>query len=105
MPEAARVEFSESYAKHLLEVFRGILALTRETHVKQLEFPAPTHTFPGRPRVQPLIILPNLSAEPIVSYYRRRAKGYSFVREVLAKHFGEEALARMHRLQSGTGAS
>ena len=37
--EAARLKLEESYRKQLDELFKGILALTRETHVKQLEIP------------------------------------------------------------------
>ncbi len=39
--EAGRLKLEEAYRKQLEEVFKGILALTRETHVKQLEIPAP----------------------------------------------------------------
>ena len=35
-PEAARLELGKRYRKHLEDLFRGALALARETHVKQL---------------------------------------------------------------------
>ncbi len=39
--EAVKLKLEESYRKQLEELFRGVLALIRETHIKQLEVPAP----------------------------------------------------------------
>ena len=39
-PEASHLICGEEYRKHLEELFKGTLALTRETHVKQLAVPA-----------------------------------------------------------------
>ena len=39
MPEAEHLALDVTYRKQLLELFKGILALTRETHIKQLEIP------------------------------------------------------------------
>ena len=39
MPEAQRLKLDESYRKELVGLFKALLALTRETHIKQLEVP------------------------------------------------------------------
>lgn len=95
MPEASRLRLGESYRKALLDLFRGVLALTRETHVKQLLLPAGS----AAPRVPPVIVYvrPELSAEPLVTYYRRRAESYDFIRKALLDTFGPAGLASIHR--------
>src|SRR5262249_22170748 len=45
--ESERLKLEESYRKQLEELFKGILTLTRETHIKQLEVPAPGARAPG----------------------------------------------------------
>jgi hypothetical protein len=51
-----------------------VLALTRETHVKQLEIPAPgAAPFPGGKPPVIINIATELSAEPLVSYYQSLA--------------------------------
>jgi hypothetical protein len=98
-PEAPRLRLNESYRKQLLELFKGILALTRETHIKQLEIPAAgSAAFSNEPKKVIIEIRPDLSAEPLVTYYNRRAQSYHFVRTVLEQAFGEAALANLHRL-------
>ncbi len=37
--ESEHLALDESYTDQLLELFKGAMALTRETHVKQLEVP------------------------------------------------------------------
>jgi hypothetical protein len=39
MPEAQRLRFQPRYREQLVELLKGILTLTRETHIKQLEVP------------------------------------------------------------------
>ncbi|XXT25341.1 hypothetical protein WME94_27815 [Sorangium sp. So ce429] len=99
-PEASRLSLERRYGELLLELFRGILALTRETHVKQLAVPLAGCAEPALRRRPSVVIdvLPELSAEPTVSYFLRRALGYRFVRRTLEGTFGEEALARIKRL-------
>jgi hypothetical protein len=94
MPEARHLELDASYRKQLLELFKGILALTRETHIKQLEVPL------AGAAMQPIMIhiAPELSAEPLATYYLRRASSYSFIRNILESTFGAPALEKMHRL-------
>lgn len=95
MLEASRLELDASYRKQLLELFRGILALTRETHIKQLELP-----LAGAARMPQVIIriVPELSAEPLATYFFRRAQSYAFIRQVLENSFGANALMKMQRL-------
>jgi len=84
---------SDSYRKQLLELFKGALALTRETHIKQLEIP-----MVGAAAMPEITLRPKLSAEPIATYHQRRAESYKFVRQVLENAFGAEALRKMRRL-------
>ena len=96
-PEAAHLRYSKAYRKHLEDLFRGILALTRETHVKQLESPAAGAYMPP-PTVH---IRPELTVEPLATSYRRRADSYAFVRGVLERAFGRGALGALHRETAG----
>ncbi|HEV3122532.1 MAG TPA: hypothetical protein VGY53_11545, partial [Isosphaeraceae bacterium] len=98
MPESGHLQAGEGYRKQLLELFKGILALTRETHIKQLEVPMAGAMAPMRPRRPEVTIRPDLTAEPLATFYRRRADAYRFVRGVLTDTFGAEALKQMHRL-------
>ena len=98
MPEAEHLAMDATYRKQLLELFKGILALTRETHIKQLEVLYKSDDFkpPGEEVV--IRIYPELSAEPLATYYFRRAWSYYFIRTVLEGTFGPSALENMHRL-------
>jgi hypothetical protein len=98
MPEAPHLRLSESYTKQLLELFKGILALTRETHIKQLEIPMAGSAALLRPARPQIFINPDLAAEPLPTSYQRRADSYQFVRAVLEESFGAEALRKLHRL-------
>jgi hypothetical protein len=98
MPESARLEMDASYRKHLLENFKALLALTRETHIKQLEIPMVGAALGP----MGVTIRPELGAEPLPTYYFRRALSYRFIRTVLEKTFGAETLKSMHR-QTATG--
>lgn len=96
MREHEHLEFDPSYAKQLLELFKGILALTRETHIKQLEIPMVGSAMP-RPETV-IRIRPELSAEPLATHYYRRAWSYVYIRWVLEQVFGAPALEQLHRL-------
>jgi hypothetical protein len=99
MPEAHRLKLDESYRKQLLALFKAVLALTRESHVKQLISPAVGAAMRGREVV--IHVAPELAAEPLPTYYLRRAESYRFVHEVLTEFFGAEALRTIHRLTPG----
>jgi hypothetical protein len=94
-PEAARVQFGERYRTHLEDLFRGALALARETHVKQLAVAVAGCAGPSQ---RPILVRPALAVEPLPSLFARRAASYRFVRSVLEEAFGAEVLAGLHRL-------
>jgi hypothetical protein len=96
MPEGERLELDKEYRKLLLELFKGLLTLTRETHIKQLEITLCGAA--GRRKEVYIDIAPALSAEPLVTFYLRRALGYRYVRGVLEDTFGPGQLERLHRL-------
>jgi hypothetical protein len=96
MPEAAHLSLSDEYRKLLIELFKGILALTRETHIKQLELPVVGMA--GDWKRKTIDVLPELSLEPLPTFYLRRALSYRFVRSVLEECFGAGELERIHRL-------
>jgi len=96
MPEGKRLRCDDDYRRQLDELFKGVLALTRETHVKQLDS---LRTIAAIPEREPVVrINPQLTIEPLPTYYLRRALGYSQVRATLASTFGESALGSLHRL-------
>ena len=100
-PEGKRLDRNEEYVKHLEELFKGTYALTRETHVKQLDFPAPGAAAEDGPPVverEKVYIAPETHVELLPTMYLRRALSYQFVRKVLEDTFGKESLAQMHRL-------
>jgi len=93
--EARKLDLGEEYRKTLEQLFKGILALARESHVKQLEAPS---TGSGMPAFR---LKPDLSVEPLPTHYLRRALGYRFVREVLESTFGAGTLRELKRLTVG----
>ncbi len=96
VPEAERVEFSKDYSKRLEELFKGAYALTRETHVGALEcYSMGIVSGPARIEVS---ISPELSVEPLMTCYGRRADSYRFVRQVIETRFGLASLASIRRL-------
>lgn len=102
LPEANRIVFGEHYCNHLEELFRGALAHTRETHVKQL---AIAMAGSGLRREPTIFVSPGLGVEPLPTLYARRAASYRFVRAVLAEIFGTDALSRIHRLSEEAPSS
>ncbi|MFN0017265.1 MAG: hypothetical protein ACKVP0_03335 [Pirellulaceae bacterium] len=99
-PESKQLKPNEEYLKHLEELFKGTYALMRETHVKQLEFPAPASEAPGEPKKEreKVFISPDPHVELLPTMYLRRALSYRFVREVLWETFGHQNIGQMHRL-------
>jgi hypothetical protein len=94
VPEACRLRLEPRYRHHLERLFKGMLALTRETHVKQVKAAVGGCAF----RREVIYVEPDLSVEPLPEVYRRRAAAYHFVRGVLVEAFGDNALRTMHRL-------
>jgi hypothetical protein len=98
MPEGKHLALNDEYRKFLLELFKGTLTLTRETHIKQLEI-AMCGSAMAADRDEVFIdIDPALSAEPLPTFYLRRALGYRYIRAVLEDTFGAEALLKICRL-------
>jgi hypothetical protein len=103
-PESQKLRFDDSYKKELEELFKSLLALTRETHVKQLEIPSVggmgmPEKNPGKLRIN---VSPNLSLEPLATYYLRRARSYNFIHGVLKETLGEANISKLHRLTATT---
>ncbi len=100
-PEGKKLEFTQSYREELDELFKSLLALTRETHIKQLEIPrmasARRQKGPDEPKIR-IDISPELTLEPLATYYLRRARSYNFIHSVLKDMLGESNLAKTHRL-------
>ncbi|HEX3654418.1 MAG TPA: hypothetical protein VHV55_01355, partial [Pirellulales bacterium] len=92
--EADHLELSDSYREHLTELFKGSLALARETHIKEVQV-SEKSVMRERTRFD---VRPELSAEPLATSYLRRAQGYRFVAGALESTFGRQALEKMHRL-------
>jgi hypothetical protein len=99
--EASKLLLDEEYKKLLIELFKGAVALARETHIKQLDIPAPASAAgpfsPLEPRKKIYLNL-KLSVEPTSTHYRRRADAYRFVHAAVREAFGTDALAKLHRL-------
>lgn len=93
MPEANKLRYGNRYKKELVDLFKATLALTRETHIKQLEIPLAGAAAP-RPVLK---IRPKLAAEPVATFYQRRAHAYRFVRKLLKSTFGQDALVEARR--------
>jgi hypothetical protein len=71
-PEGNKLEFTQSYREELEELFKSLLALTRETHIKQLEIPLMIGSaYRQRPPEQKIRIdiSPELTLEPLATYY------------------------------------
>ena len=100
-PEGKKLEFTESYMKELEELFKSLLALTRETHIKQLEIPlmigSAYRQRPPEVKIR-IDISPELTLEPLATYYLRRARSYNFIHSVLTDTLGKNNLAKLHRL-------
>jgi hypothetical protein len=99
MPERARLELGKRYRRHLEDLFRGALALTRETHARQAGGGRGGY---GGPRQRPIWVNPALTVEPLPSLFSRRANCYRFVRSVLEETFGADAVNTLHRLTPET---
>jgi hypothetical protein len=91
-PESRKISRSPAYAKLCEDVFKAMLTKRRETHVKQLEIPRVGAAAPIRDEVVVVTVTPSMHAEPQVTYLRRTADAYRFVREALSATLGEGAL-------------
>ena len=99
-PEGSRLKINDEYKKLLEELFKGTYALTRETHVKQLEVAEPAAAAFDRPvkEREKVYIAPNPQVEILPTMYLRRSQSYAYVRQVLEETFGADNVAKMTRL-------
>jgi hypothetical protein len=95
--EARHVTWGEAYRQRMEQLFRGALALARETHIKNLEVGAPTAMAP-RPQPVQVTVTPALTVEPHPTAWLRRADAYRYVRNLLERVFGKEGLETMRRM-------
>ena len=100
-PEASRLRMNDRYRHQLDDLFKSILALTRETHVKQLEVLMVGARMGSDPEIF-IEVRPELSVEPLRTYYERRADCYDFVRRLLESH--EESLGPLKKMHRVTAA-
>jgi hypothetical protein len=94
LPEAEKLSIDDKYRECLTELFKGFYALTREIHIKQLEM-----SWGSAPRPKPTLhVRPNLTVEPLPTYYYRKSLAYQFINQTLQEIFGLESLQKLHRL-------
>jgi hypothetical protein len=84
--ERTRMRLSSGYRRYLRGLFKGLYAQMKETHLMLIGPPLCGTTTRRSPLRIP--VRPDLTAEPLATYYARRARSYSFVRGVLQDAFG-----------------
>jgi hypothetical protein len=87
-PESARLSVGSRYAAMLEDTFRALFAMTRESHVKQLEVAIAG----AAPKIT---VSPRFSLEPIPEHYSRTASAYAWLRGALSRVLGPEALTML----------
>lgn len=100
--EAAKLRTDDEYRELLVDLFKGLLALARETRIKQVDVPILAGITRGNVRSldeePPIDVHPELTVEPLASHDLRRAQAYAYVRQALEQAFGADALTRMRRM-------
>ncbi|KAH3758135.1 hypothetical protein Pelo_10076 [Pelomyxa schiedti] len=94
-PEAAKLNMSREYKQELVSLFKALMALTRETHIKQLEIPLLGCCMPRN-----VVVSPKLTVEPLVTFYSRRSESYKIVKQILLERFTEADLQSARRLRA-----
>lgn len=84
--DAGRLRVGERYAAELEKLFKGLMGLARETHVKQLECPLVGAGLPE------LTVSPRLRVEPFPHYYQRVAETYDWLGTALGGLWGTRGL-------------
>lgn len=87
--EGEKLFLSEKYKKRLIEAFKTILTKKRELHAKQVGL---VMSREGGGPPEDFVIAPELSLEPMATYYLRTARGLRFVSNALTAIHGEESL-------------
>ena len=93
--EIKHLRLEGGYRQKLDEMFKTYLAFTRETHAKAFGGGGGAGATGGKVI---LYIDPQLTVEPLATYYLRRAESYAFVKKALLRSLGAETLKKMHRL-------
>jgi hypothetical protein len=93
--EAKKLEILPDYGEALFDLFKALLGLMRETHIKALEIPDVAESMPEEERV--VTLTPALRVEPLATHYLRRALGYRFVRGAVESVLGSKALVALRR--------
>eukprot|EP00727_Mastigamoeba_balamuthi_P010177 m51a1_g5782 hypothetical protein (362) ;mRNA; r:106-3380 len=100
-PEASKLCMTTKYHEGLKTLFALAMALTRETHVKDLAVMLGICcALRCRPVLLKLAVFAHLSVEPLAECYLRQARSYEFVHSVLEDCFQPEELAGLHRLHA-----
>lgn len=90
--EGEKLSMNDKYVERLEEAFRSMLTQARETHIKQLEKLGETS---AEPEPFEIDISPELSLEPLPTYYKRVGEGYEFLDWVLNNIFTDEEMNRV----------
>lgn len=93
--EARHLAYGHDYRHALEELFKGALALARETHVRDLAVEQEEDEMEDEDLV--FRLAPRLSVEPLCTHYLRRAAGYRFLHDRLVGLLGREVLAGLAR--------
>ena len=95
-PESDHLLLTKAYKEKLIETFKAIITQTRETHAKQLDFPAMGISAPP----QKVDIYPKFPVEPFPTFYLRTARGYRFLKTYLQGVLGPEFLSGRGRVNA-----
>jgi len=87
-PQDPGLHLREDYQNYLVDLFKGLFSLCRETHIKQL--PETQYGCPWPERFWIHLPPPELSLEPLATSYRRRAESYHQLSQDLAEWLGPE---------------
>ena len=98
--EGKKLDFGGGYRDRLEEAFRAIITLIRETHAGLIRYGAGGGAMAGPPKYIPVKVSPEISVEPMPTYYLRVARGYGFLQKVLETNFGATTLAKMRGLRA-----
>ncbi|MDB5349511.1 MAG: hypothetical protein JWN86_758 [Planctomycetota bacterium] len=96
--ESSHLLLTKLYKKRMLEAFQALVTKRRETHARQLDFPAPRAMAREEPE-RPVYVYPRLRVEPNPTYYLRTARSYAFLANFLESTLGEATLKSLHGLR------
>lgn len=94
-----RLQIGVHYRESLEQLFKGLMSLSRETHIKQLE--VPMCGTGGMFTVPEVEVAPRIRLEPFPEYYQRMANNYTWLLEILYELWGEPYLP--HKVSKKNG--